>query len=166
MYLTYKSFDKITFPVYRLWSDNLSVDSKGIVSVDGRMIDDRNILKDSLGGRRLLSPLKGNFAKLNRVIPDEIALIQRGSGPYIDRKGKCFVYKKTKMVDLHYHRIHKVETRDTHSLIYLAGVPVAWEVPRPPPETHPFIGMLYLNKLPWKPYVYSTTKEKSTKRKI
>lgn len=166
MYLTYKEFDKIFFPVYRLVSDNVISDSKGILSVDGVAVDDKNAFGKTLGQRRLTSTYEGSFLKLRSAIPDIISLVKRGAGTYIDFKGRVFIYRKTKYLRLKYYRIDKVIQQGTYSLIQVAEFPTKWEVPRPPPHEYPYIGILLLKDSPFMLYEYSKTREKEARRKI
>ena len=55
MVITYKDNDKITYPVYVLPSSNWTI-ADGLVTIDGLIVDDRNMEGESLGRRRLMTP--------------------------------------------------------------------------------------------------------------
>ena len=165
LFLTYRNFDKITFPAYKLPSDNVSsVD--GILTVDGHILDDKNMSGKTLGVRRLQSPHYENMYTPRRIVSDRLPLILRGSGTYIDNAGKVFTYQKTKFCKLKYHRILNIEKKRTYSLLSIAGTPVQWEIPYPPDPEFTYVGVLYKGGHPWLLYEYVKVKKKDTRRKI
>ena len=64
MVVTFRTINKITFPVFVLGSDNWSTQD-GLVYLDGLLLDDKNIVANTLGKRRLLTPFK-NLYQLKR----------------------------------------------------------------------------------------------------
>src|SRR5210317_1972373 len=102
---TYSTIDNskvINFPVYKLQSEPLAVD--GIVTVSGKVIDDRNVNHETLGGRRLLTPQKLFKLKLVRFNIVELVKDSKSSiGWYIDKYGKIIKYRKTRLEKLVCH---------------------------------------------------------------
>ena len=162
--LTYKQFNRITFPVYRLPSDNwYSLD--GLLFVDSVIVDDKNQPGKTLGIRRLQTSFK-NILPLEKACQDSLALIKNAAGPYIDSLGKCFLYEKTKWCALRYYRIRKVEKKEVASLLWLADIKFPFTIPRPPPDRVSWAGVLDLDGLPWLLYNYSSEYQKTTRRKV
>jgi hypothetical protein len=144
---TYSTIDNskvIDFPVYKLQAEPLAID--GIVTVNGKVIDDRNVNHKTLGGRRLLTPQK--------LVKDSKSSI----GWYIDKYGKIIKYRKTRLEKLVCHRIEEVVYRGTYSILLLDGVNFPVEVARPP--TGSYAQMLYYKGYPWK--LYNILKEDCT----
>lgn len=163
--ITYRSLDKINFPAYLLPSDNVSV-SDGIVFVDGIVVDDRNMKGKSLGMRRLQTPHR-NLLPLKKCVNSFNGVIKnRGNLPYMDMNGTAFIYEKTLMVDVKYHKIRKVEGRDTNCVLWLKDIPTGFDIPRPPQPDIEWAGVIYFHGLPWKLYEYSETAKKNRKIKI
>ena len=157
---TYSTIDNskvIDFPVYKLQAEPLAID--GIVTVNGKVIDDRNVNHKTLGGRRLLTPQKLFKLKLVRFNIVELVKDSKSSiGWYIDKYGKIIKYRKTRLEKLVCHRIEEVVYRGTYSILLLDGVNFPVEVPRPP--TGSYAQMLYYKGYPWK--LYNILKEDCT----
>ena len=162
MILNYSDIPGITFPIYKLPSDNWSV-SDGLVYLDGFILDDRNMPGETLGLRRLQTSQQPLFklAKGKTTIYD---LLKHKH--FIDSKGRCFTYEKTKLCALKYYRIKHVEKRDTYSLLHLIGLSFPIEIQRPPPYYMSYARVLFLGPHPWLIYDYSMSVGKDTKRKI
>jgi hypothetical protein len=60
MVLTYKDNEKITYPIFPLPSSNW-LKADGLVTIDGLILDDKNMDSSSLGHRRLMTPYKSLF---------------------------------------------------------------------------------------------------------
>ena len=163
--ITYRSLSKIKFPVYLLPSDNVFAED-GVVYVDGQVVDDRNMPGSTLGIRRLQSPFR-NLVPLKKCVNSFNGVIKnRGNMPYIDCNGVCFIYEKTEMCSLKYHKILRVDRKDTASSIWLKDIHFAFNIPRPPAPEMEWAGVLYFKGLPWKLYDFSEAKLKNTKKKI
>ena len=65
---------KIKFPVWVINSDNVW-EQDGIIFIDDKVLDDRNQKGDTIGKRRLQTPLK-NLFNLKSQIDDYIGLIK------------------------------------------------------------------------------------------
>ena len=163
--LTYRDESKISFPVFQLPTDNVEK-LDGLVFLDGQVLDDRNQKGKSLGIRRIQSPLKELYP-LKKSINGLNGLAQQmGSKTYIDSKGVIFIYEKSVMCTLKYHKITKVDRKDIASSIYLKGIQSAFQVARPPAPDMEYAGVLYFHGLPWKLYEFSEAKKQNTKKKI
>lgn len=164
MIITYKSFAKIEFPVFQLPSDNWDYND-GLFRIDGAIVDDRNCAGDTLGKRRLQTPLK--TLEIKQSISSPVGLIKNvGGKPYIDWKGRFFIYEKTIMTRLKYHKILKVERKTIGSSLKLQGVSTRFAVPRPPDADMEWAGILYFYGLPWMLYEFSQNRKKDRRVKV
>ena len=84
---------KIKFPIWVINSDNIW-EQDGIIFIDEKVLDDRNQKGDTIGKRRLQTPLK-NLFNLKFQIDDYIGLIKHRGKNYIDSSGKHIYYEKT-----------------------------------------------------------------------
>jgi hypothetical protein len=164
MVITFKDIQKVKFPVYALPSDNWG-EADGLLFLDGKLIDDRNMPGDTLGVRRLQSPQR-SFGKLNKSIDNFRGLIKSSGRHFIDTHGIPFTYEKTIFRKLKYYKIKCVVKRDTFCLLKLHRVKQPFIVPRPPPEGVRYAGLLHLGELPWILYDYSEEPLKDTRRKV
>jgi hypothetical protein len=163
--ITYRSLSKIKFPAYFLPSDNVWKED-GIVYVDGRIVDDRNIPSKSLGIRRLKTPFR-DLLPLQKSINSFTGIVKNtGNTVYIDSAGNIFLYEKTVMCKVKYHKIHRVDKKDTASVLWVKGINFGFDIPRPPSPEMEWVGVLYFKGLPWKLYEFSEVKLKDTNKKI
>ena len=163
MIVNYRHIPNISWPIYRLDSDDITI-TDGLVFVGHEIVDDRNMPGATLGLRRLQSPHLNKYAlrKGTYLIPE---LLKHRH--WVDSKGKIITYEKTKVVALKYHLIKKVEKKDTCSIIWVSGVPFPFEVRNPPSDLAKFCRILYLDKInPWLIYDFTQEKGKDTVRKI
>ena len=137
----------------------------GVLWIEGAVLDDTNVQGESLGERRLRTPLK-NMYDLKHQIENFGGLIKHRGRFYVDSNGKFFIYEKSKKADLKYHLIGKVENKDFATLIWIHGIPFPFEVPRPPHRIETHAGILYVDKRPAYLYELTTQKWKDTWRKI
>lgn len=163
MEITYKQLHLINFPIYGLSSEDLEV-TDGLLRSGHTVVDDRNQIGDTLGARRLQTPHK--LCKLKVCYEDIPGLINAKHKVFVDTKGYCFIYKKTRFVSVHYHKIIKVSRKEVATTITASGVSFPVVVKRPPPVGTPWLAMMYLDKRPWLPYAYSEVYCASMKRKI
>ena len=163
--ITYKQLPNITFPVYRLPStDWYSID--GLLFLEGQIIDDRNMPGDSLGVRRLQSPMKDMY-KLNKRIDTLAGMLKQKNKYFIDSKGNTFIYETTEYMPLRYYKIVRIDKRIDYSTLWLEGVNSGFSVPRPPDVSFRWAGLLHLRKdIPWILYEYSDKKLPDTRRKV
>lgn len=163
--LTYKNINKISFPVFKLDSDNVDV-SDGITFLNGLVLDDRNMPGKTLGVRRMQTPMR-NLYELRASINGVVGLAKQvGNNAYIDSKGRVFIYEKTIMCRLVYHKITRVDRKDVASTIFLKGVKQSFEVPRPPADDINYAGVLYFHGLPWKLYEFAEDFKPPARKKI
>jgi hypothetical protein len=86
--------EDIRFPLYVVHSDEV-ITRDGLLWCEGAVIDDKNTQGNSLGERRLSTPLK-NLYDLKYQISDFGGLIKHRGRFYVDSNGKFFVYEKSK----------------------------------------------------------------------
>lgn len=164
MVIQYRHIRNVSFPVYQLSSDNW-YSQDGLLFLDGIILDDNNMSGNTLGIRRLQSPQQ-NLFRLDKQIDDFRALLRCSGNYFIDTKGRCFIYEKTKFCKLRYYKIKSVNKKSTACLLKLSGVKTEFTIPRPPPSEALYAGVLLYEELPWLLYEYSTEKLKDTRRKV
>lgn len=164
MSITYRTINKITFPVFRIPAGGKDV-VDGLVYIDGRILDDRNMEGKTLGARRLQTP-HIDLLPLKKCVISHNGIIKYKASSYVDVHGIVFTYEKTKMSALKYYRIKKVEQKETGSLLWVRGVKTPFRIPRPPYDGMLWAGLLHLHGIPWLLYEYSYDEKKSTRRKI
>lgn len=164
MILTYKQFHKITFPVYKLPSDNW-YSQDGLFFLDNILVDDKNMPGDTLGKRRLQTYFKELLA-LKKGADNITAMIKQSGGPYIDSKGRCFIYEKTKFGIVKYYKIKDIEYRNNLCVLRAVGVKSAFTIPRPPKPGFDWVGILHLDGFPWVLYEYAEDRLDSIRRKV
>jgi len=154
----------IVFPIYVVHTDEV-IYRDGILWCEGQVIDDKNTLGETLGQRRLQTPLK-NLYDLKYKLDDFGAMIKHRGRFYVDSNGKFFMYEKSKTAKLMYHKINKVEKKDLATLVWINKIPFPFEVPRPPANTHFYAGVLYIDSQPSFLYETCETMKKITWRKV
>jgi hypothetical protein len=162
--ITLKGVRNVEFPVYILPHDDWSF-SDGLMFMDGRVVDDRNMKGDTLGVRRLQTSYPAMFP-LKRQIDSFNGLLKQNQKTFIDSKGRPFIYEKSTWCTLQYSRIKKKELRDEYCLLWLENTSTPFSVPRPQVANMAFAGVLYLSGLPWILYEYSDSRKKKTRRKV
>lgn len=164
MVITYKSAQKIEYPVFVLSSGNWDL-IDGLLFLDEKVLDDRNMEGKTLGLRRIQTPHKDIYI-LKRMVSSYNGILKQTQKYFIDNLGRPFIYEKTKFVQLKYIKIKKVEQKEVASLIWLKGHNSPFTVPRPPEVGYTWAGVLHLHGLPWVLYEYSETKLKDTRKKV
>ena len=94
MVITYKTLDKVRFPVYILPSGNWDK-ADGLLFLDGELVDDKNMPGDTLGVRRIQTPYK-ELMPLRRQLISPQGILKQKSKTFIDSNGTPFIYEKTK----------------------------------------------------------------------
>lgn len=164
MVITLKNYKKIRFPVYKIDSFNYErVD--GLLFIDNKLVDDKNMKGETLGVRRIQTPHTDLYV-LNKKIDTLIGILKQDSKTFIDSNGVPFIYEKTKFCKLKYHRIHKIELKESQSLLWLKGINFPMHIPRPPAYAMKWAGLLYYENLPWLLYEYSEDKKKDRRKKV
>ena len=164
MVITYRTSDKIRFPVFKIPSDNWSR-SDGLLFLDNKILDDKNIQANTLGERRLQSPLK-NQIPLRYMIHDLAGILKQRTFNFIDSNGTPFIYEKTMFARLKYRKIKEIKKKGTASLLYVYKIIQPFIIPRPPEEGITHAGILHLSDSPWILYEYADRQKKDTRRKI
>ena len=158
------NYNDINFPVFVVHTDNVEL-IDGILWIDNQVLDDRNMRGDTLGKRRLQSPMKSIYP-LKYMIEDEAEMIKHQGKYYIDSKGYFVEKHKTTSVPLKYHKILRVEKKNIVSLLWIKDCPFPFPLKRPLPENASWAGILYQNNIPWILFDLAEEKKKDTWRKI
>lgn len=164
MVITLKEIKNVEFPVYVLPHQDWSF-SDGLMFLDGRVVDDRNMKGKTLGIRRLQTSYP-SMLPLRRQIDSFNGLLKQNQNTFIDTKGRPFIYEKTTWCQLRYSRITKKELRDEYCLLWVDNVSTPFSVPRPPEPGMGYAGILYLSGLPWILYEYADSQKKRARRKV
>ena len=157
-------YDKIIFPVFVLHTDNIEL-IDGILFIDNQILDDTNMSGDTLGKRRLQTPMKGLY-NLKYMVEDISELIQHQGKYYIDNVGFFFEKVKRTKVNLKYHKILRVEKKNIVSMLWIKNCPFPFPLKRPLPENASWAGVLYRQGVPWLLYDLAEEQKKDTWRKI
>ena len=162
MVITYKTQNKITYPVYIL-PYNTWYKKDGVVFLDQKVLDDTNQVGTTLGLRRMQTPFK-NLHRIYKMANDWISIIKSENKYFIDSNGMCFTYVKTLFVQLRYVLIEDVIKKETNCILKIAQA--QFIIPRPPYSGLKYAGVLYHKNYPWALYNYSELKLKTGKRKV
>ena len=154
----------IKFPIWVINSDNVW-EQDGVVFIDNTVLDDLNQKGDTLGQRRLQTPLK-NLFNLKFQIDSYIGLIKHRGKNYIDSGGRHIYYEKTKYTPLKCHKIMRVEDHSLSSTVWLKDITFSFKVKRPPTSRKSWAQVLYLNGFPWLIYDYLEQRKEDTRRKV
>ena len=163
MIITYKDVPRVTFPVFKIPSNNWHRED-GLLFVDDKIVDDCNMCGTSLGIRRMQT--SHDLMPLRRSLDTHVGIIKQKETTYIDNAGNAFIYEKTVWCKLKYYSIRKVEQKEVACVLYLNGVKAPFTIPRPPHSDMLWAGLLHLYDMPWLLYEYSETKVKDTRRKV
>lgn len=164
MVITHKTLDKVKFPVYALPTGNWDR-ADGLLFLDGKLVDDKNMPGDSLGIRRMQTPHK-ELHPLRKQLISHQGILKQTWKHFIDSNGIPFIYEKTKLCKLSYYRIKRVQRKEVATVLWIMGIPSPFTVPRPPEDGMLWAGILHYHGLPWLLYEYSETKKPDTRRKV
>jgi hypothetical protein len=166
MYRTLKTVKSLKFPLYQLPSDNWDI-IDGIVFVDNMAVDDLNMPGDSIGIRRKQSG-RSDFMKLKspKFLIGEV--IKNRTRHFISSDGVPFTYSKTKFQALKFKSIVKFEPRDTYTFVWLHGLTIPLEIPRPPQDSSrlAWARVLYYGDHPWMLFDFSMYRGKNTRIRV
>ena len=154
---------QFNFPIFVIHTDNVE-EIDGILWIEDQVLDDKNMSGETLGIRRLQSPMKSIYP-LRYMIEDEIGLMKHRGKTFIDNTGEVIYYEKQETVALTYYKIKKVEKKGVAALIWLKDIPYPFAAKRPPKDGYSWVGMIHKSGLPWKIWEFSETKKKDTWRK-
>jgi len=164
MVVTFKTIKKARFPVYKIYSSNWQK-SDGLLFIDDRIVDDKNMEGNSLGIRRAQTPFTDLYP-LHHQIDTLYGILKQASRTFIDSNGIPFIYEKTLFCKLAYYRIKEVEQKESASLLWCSGLKSPFTIPRPPEPGMAWAGVLHYHGLPWMLYEYSEEKQKTTRKKV
>ena len=168
MYKTIKDFKKLQFPLYALNSDNW-FEQDGIVFLDGKILDDLNRPGHSIGLRRLQSRRpEAEMFRLRNPLFGIKEVLQSKKRHFISSAGEPFTYEKTGFQSLKYHLIKNFDPRDTFTLVWLRGISLPLEIPRPPSDIN-FVSwarILYYGDFPWMVYDFNKFQGRQTRIKV
>ena len=157
-------YDRLKFPIYPIHTDEiLSVD--GLLWIEDQVLDDRNMKGNTLGLRRLQSPMKSIYP-IKYMIQDIPSYLAHQGKFYIDNSGYFFTKEKNTRVDLKYHKIIRVDQKDIASVLWIKDCPFPFTLARPLRKDQSWAGILYRAGVPWLLYDTSAEKKKNTWRKI
>jgi len=157
-------YDKITFPIFVLHSDEI-IFVDGILWIGNQVLDDTNMKGETLGLRRLQTPMPSIYP-LKSMIKSIRSLLDHQGKYYIDTTGRFFRKIKTTKAELKYHKILRVLKKDTASVLWVKDCPYPFTMDRPLDPSQSWAGLLYRNKMPWLLYDTASTKQKNSWRKI
>ena len=157
-------YDKIKFPIFVLHTDNIMfVD--GILWIENQVLDDTNMKGETLGMRRLQTPMTSIYP-LKSMIKSIRAYLEHQGKYYIDSTGRWFRKIKSTKAELKYHKIKRVDQRIVTSVLWIKGCPYPFDMDRPLAASEMWAGMLYRDGAPWLLYDTSPKKKKDSWRKI
>lgn len=159
----FREQNMIKFPAYVIHEEPEEID--GILWLEDQVIDDKNMLGETLGMRRLQTPMKSLYP-LKYLIEDEVSMMKHRGKHFVDSNGVYWYNEKTQKATLKYHKIRKVEKKDIASVIWLKDVPFPFVQARPPEKSLGWAGVLYKKGIPWKIWEYCEERKKDTWRKI
>lgn len=153
------------YPVYVIHGEPEELDN--MLWLEDQVIDDRNMLGDSLGKRRLQTPMKSIYP-LKYQCDDEVAMLKHRGKHFVDSDGKYFYNEKLNRVPLKYFKIKKVIKKVKFAQIWFnpkeIGLP--FSVVRPPKAEETWAGVIFKNNIPYAIWEFSTERKKDTWRKI
>lgn len=152
----------IKFPVHELPSEDI-YSSDGLLFINGKVLDDRNQVGNTLGERRLkTSHEKARISKSHTTFVD---LIKTPHSFFIDSKGVPFRYERTTLCPIVSRRIKKKLSRGTHTLIFVDKINNLFHLSSYP-RAEEWAQVLYLDKFPWLLYSISETELKDFRKRI
>jgi hypothetical protein len=164
MVIQYNTINKVKFPVYILPSGNWERQD-GLLFLDEKIVDDRNMSGDTLGIRRVQTPHR-NLHPLKHQADNFRGMIKSKEKHFIDTNGIPFIYEKSEFCKLKYYKIKDVVQKESFSLLKLYGVKQPFVIPRPPASKMRYAGVLHYGTLPWVLYEYSEDRREDTRRKV
>lgn len=153
----------IRFPAYILSEEPEEID--GLLIIQDQVVDDRNMTGETLGIRRLQTPMKSLYP-LRYMIDDEVGMLKHRGKHFIDTNGVYWYNEKTKTAALKYHKVRKVEKKQIAAVVWLKDIPFPFVEARPPGEGNSWAGVLYKKGIPWKIWEYCEERKEDTWRKI
>lgn len=156
--------EDLKYPLYVIHSDNVEL-IDGILWLDDMVLDDKNMSGDTLGMRRIQSPMNSMY-NLKYQVESLRGMMKHKGKFFIDTNGKVFNYEKTETVQIEYHKIKKKEKKGVATVLWLKDCPFPFAEKSPPADEITWAGVMYKNGVPWQIYDFAEEKQKSTWRKI
>jgi len=157
-----KILRRATFPFFVLGSSDVRYHD-GLVTINEKVVDDRNQKGATLGQRRLLTPHK--LYLIRKCVMEFPELIDSRCTRFIDKNGFYFSYVKTKIVNIVSYKIIHKTSHDIYSTVFCEGVNSLFALPRYPHSAE-WAQIIQLDGLPWKLYSTSDSYIEKYKRKI
>lgn len=151
------------FPLYVLTEEPEVID--GLVWINDEVVDDRNMLGETLGMRRLQTPMKSLYS-LHRQIDEPRNVYRHRGKHFIDSNG-TYYYKELKPIGaVQYHKIATIKEKQGMRIIRCQDLAITLKTRTPPPVNAKWCGVLYVKNMPWTLWEYSETKKKNRKKKV
>ena len=162
--ITYKQIRNVEFPIFVIPKGELYF-KDGLLFVNNKVLDDKNMPGETLGIRRLQTPHK--LKRLTTSVYDLESLIASAKLNFIDNRGRIFRYKKTRFLEVKYHKIKSVQLLETYTVLSVHGIPSKYILRRPPQDGEEWAGILYISdRYPWALYNLSPRYLPSSKKKV
>lgn len=165
MYKQFKDIRTIKFPVFSLPSiDWYKMDGVLFIN-EGLVLDDTNMPGKTLGIRRLqcgrkdLCRLKAAYLKFQDMLASKHRF-------FIDSNGTPFIYERTVNSPLIYHKVKRIETKNTASILWLNAIPYPFTLEHPPYGNANWARVLYYKGGPWIVYDYAEERGKDSYRRV
>ena len=155
---------KFNFPLFVIHTDNVE-EIDGILWIEDQVLDDKNMSGETLGVRRLQSPMKSIYP-VKYMIKDIRSYLDHQGKFYIDNTGYFFRKDKTKKATLKYHKILRVDLNTIASGLWVKDCTFPFTLDRPLRDDQTWAGIQYREGIPWLLYDTSTEKKKNSWRKI
>ena len=153
----------IRYPVYVVHGEPEELDN--MLWLEDQVIDDRNMLGESLGIRRLQTPMKSIYP-LKYQCDDEVAMLKHRGKHFVDSNGCYFYNEKLDTAPLKYHKIKKVIKKDVAAVVWIKDIPFPFAIARPPRVEQTWAGILYKSGIPYAIWEFTEERKKDTWRKI
>jgi hypothetical protein len=154
--INWKYIKNVAFPVFKLRSSEVHY-YRGVLYIENKIIDDRNLEGDTLGKRRL-KILEEEKYYLKGAALDFVGLLQANHRHFITNKGQAFTYIKKKRCKVKSFKIKDVLHKDSFSVVKLEGIKLDFSVARPPPLGYLWASVIFINEFPWEIIEYSENK--------
>lgn len=157
-----KVLRRTQFPFFILNSNDVYY-RDGLVTINEKVVDDRNQKGATLGARRLLTPHKKYLLK--KCVLGFTELMDCKATHFIDNRGFYFTYVKTKLVSVVSYKITRKRFYDTYSTVFCKGINNFFVLPSLPRSSE-WAQIIQLDGLPWRLYSTSEGYIEKYRRKI
>ena len=154
---------EIYYPIFVIHTDNVE-EIDGILWIEDQVLDDKNMKGNTLGERRLQTPMKSLYP-LRYMIDNEIDMLKHRGKNFIDNLGNLVYNEKSKTGKLIYHKILRRVKKDIATVVWLKDCPYPFVESSPPPVECTWAGVLYKDDIPYRIWEYCEERKKDTWRK-